>query len=303
MRDTLGQILHDLVTDHAALGRLRVFRENTRKVLEALKRGEIDHVDLTAWSFADSFFAFVVGICDFLPYAASTFPTPRKRHLVPIWLELCCAIHMALSEEPAFQGLTHLLQAGPILTRVKFNIGGCEVGFSHRNTYPRETAVCPDTVRKYFRATDPDALLKWFHGPDPGLVPSQTGLRQEPHLCLGLYLSRCVEAAISTAHRSESAAKRGGGQVKTFSDLDLSQCLLRDDSPTPSAIARGRELNERIEAALLSLGDRDRNLIINRCLCGMSYGEIAEELKLGRADTVRHGCWLALRRLEALVAM
>jgi hypothetical protein len=165
MRDTLGQILHDLVTDHAALARLRVYRENTRKVLEALKRGEIDHVDLTAWSFADSFFAFLVGICDFLPWAASTFPTPRKRHLVPIWLELCCAIHMALAEEPAFHGLTHLLQAGPILTRVKFNIGGCAGGFNSRNTYPRETVVCPDTVRKYFRTTNPEALLKWFHGP------------------------------------------------------------------------------------------------------------------------------------------
>lgn len=165
MRDTLGQILQDLLTDHAALGRLRVFRENTRRVLEALKRGEIDHVDLTAWSFADSFFAFLVGICDFLPWAASSFPTPRRRHLVPVWMELCCAIHMALAEEPAFSGLAHLLQAGPILTRVKFNIGGCAGGFNYRNTYPRKTAVCPDTVRKYFRSTDPDALLEWFHGP------------------------------------------------------------------------------------------------------------------------------------------
>jgi hypothetical protein len=129
-----------------------------------LQQGEADHVEQTGWSFADSFFAFLIGICDFLPWAASTYPTPRKRHLVPVWLELCCAIHMALSEEPAFSGLMHLLQAGPILTRAKFNLGGCEGGFNYRNTYPRQTVLCPDTVRKYLRDTDTVALVEWFHG-------------------------------------------------------------------------------------------------------------------------------------------
>lgn len=168
MRDSLGKIFHDLITDHAALGRLRVFEENPRKVGRALARGEIDCVEGTSWSFPDSFFAYLVGISEFLPWAASTFPTPRKRHLVPVWLELCCAIHMALSEEPSFRGLEHLLRAGPILTRVKFNLGGCEGGFNYRNTHPRKTVLCPDTVRKYFRSTNTDALLKWFHGPALG---------------------------------------------------------------------------------------------------------------------------------------
>jgi hypothetical protein len=165
MRETLGKILHDLLTDHSALGRLRVFEENPEKVRRALERGEVDDVDQTGWSFPDSFFAFLIGIYDFLPWAASSYPTPRKRHLVPVWLELCCAIHMALSEEPTFSGLMHLLQAGPILTRVKFNLGGCEGGFNYRNTYPRKTVLCPDTVRKYFRDTNTVDLLEWFHGP------------------------------------------------------------------------------------------------------------------------------------------
>jgi hypothetical protein len=80
-------------------------------------------------------------------------------------MELCCAIHMALAEEPAFRNLNHLLKAGPVLTRVKLNLGGCEGGFNYRNTYPRKTSMCPDTVRKYFRATDPEKLCEWFHGP------------------------------------------------------------------------------------------------------------------------------------------
>lgn len=165
MRDTIGKILHDLLTDHAALGRLRVFKEDPSRVARALKKGQLDYVDLSSWTFADSFFAFLVGITDFLPVAAQSFPTPRKRHLVPIWMELCCAIHMALAEEPAFLNLEHLLQAGPILTRVKFNLGGCEGGFNYRNQHARKTAVCPDTVRKYFRLVQPEDLLAWFHGP------------------------------------------------------------------------------------------------------------------------------------------
>jgi hypothetical protein len=165
MRDTLGKILHDLLTDHGALGRLRVFEENARKVCRAVERGEVDQVDMTAWTFADSFFAFFIGVCDFLPWASLSYPTPRKRHLVPVWLELCCAIHMALSEEPAFYRLERLLQAGPILTRVKFNLGGCEGGFNYRNSHRRKTVLCPDTVRKYFRDTNTTKLLEWFHGP------------------------------------------------------------------------------------------------------------------------------------------
>lgn len=165
MRESLDEILHDLVTDHAALGRLRVFEENFDNVLRALNQGDVDCVQGTAWSFPDLFFAFLLGPADFLPWAASSFPSPRKRHLVPIWLELCCAIHMAVSEEPAFRGLDRLLKAGPILTRVKFNLGGCEGGFNFRNSKPRETVLCPDTVRKYFRTTDTQRLLDWFHGP------------------------------------------------------------------------------------------------------------------------------------------
>lgn len=165
MREPIGQILSDLLRDHGALGRLRVFREDPRKVRRAIGKGGIDYVDLSRWTFADSFLAFLVGITDFLAFAAKSYPTPRKRHHVPIWLELCCGIHMALQEEPAFQNLDHLLQAGPILTRVKFNLGGCEGGFNRRNRYPRKTVVCPDTIRKYFRATDPAKLLGWFHGP------------------------------------------------------------------------------------------------------------------------------------------
>ena len=165
MRDTIDKVLHDLLTDHAALGRLRVFHENPGRVRRALQKGALDYVDLSHWTFADSFFAFLIGITDFLPEAARTFPTPRKRHLVPVWLELCCALHMALAEEPAFLNLFHLLPAGPILTRVKFNLGGCEGGFNYRHEKPRQTVLCPDTVRKYFRAVPPERLLQWFHGP------------------------------------------------------------------------------------------------------------------------------------------
>jgi hypothetical protein len=163
VRDTLDSIVRDLLTDHGALGRLRVFEENTSAVLHALRRGEIDCVDGSSWAFPDLFFAFLIGPAQFLSWAASTFPTPRKRHLVPVWLELCCAIHMALAEEPAFRGLEHLLQAGPLLTRVKLNLGGCAGGFNYRNTKPRRTVLCPDTVRKYFRTTKTDALLDWYH--------------------------------------------------------------------------------------------------------------------------------------------
>ena len=47
MRETLDKIFHDLLTDHGALGRLRVFKENPDRIRQALKRGDIDDVDQT----------------------------------------------------------------------------------------------------------------------------------------------------------------------------------------------------------------------------------------------------------------
>ena len=116
------------------------------------------------------------------------------------------------------------------------------------------------------------------------------------------YMVHCVRASISDAARRENAEKRGAGTVKGFGDFNLASCLFPADGPTPSAVVRGKEAEERIEEALCHLSSKDRHLIMYRCLYGMTFGEIAEKLGLGNQQTVRTALARARQRLEKKIA-
>lgn len=141
---------------------LIIYKENKPKVLHDLKDGRIDYVDLTHWDFMDRFFAFLLGK-DFFRWSQDTYPNPRKKNDIPIWFLLACAVQMKLHTETAFDNLPGILQSGSILTRVKFNVGLKGGGFNYKNKKPRQTAIDQDTLRKYYKDTDPFQLMGWYN--------------------------------------------------------------------------------------------------------------------------------------------
>lgn len=115
------------------------------------------------------------------------------------------------------------------------------------------------------------------------------------------WLARCVEREIVDSARTETRKKRGGGAVRRFSDCDsslLGSSIFGADATSPSAGVRLDELGERIEEALLQLPAYQRDLIVLRALCEMSYAEIAAELGISREETVRVAFSRALRQLK-----
>jgi hypothetical protein len=70
---------------------------------------------------------------------------------------------MKLHLQRAFHRLPGILRSGAILSRVGFNVGLKEGGFNHKNKKKREIPLHQDTVRKYFKDTDPARLLNWFN--------------------------------------------------------------------------------------------------------------------------------------------
>ena len=116
------------------------------------------------------------------------------------------------------------------------------------------------------------------------------------------YMVRCVRAAIVDACRKERARKRGDGSVKSFTEFKLVACIFPSGTPTPSAIISGKETEEQIEQALCNLSDKDRHLIMYRCLYGMTFGEISQKLGLGNQQTVRTALVRARRRLAQKIA-
>jgi RNA polymerase sigma factor (sigma-70 family) len=115
------------------------------------------------------------------------------------------------------------------------------------------------------------------------------------------WLARCVEREIVDTARTQTRQKRGGGAVRRLGDYDAS--LLRSsifgaDRDTPSQHMRAGELAEQIEEALLEMPAHERDLIVLRALCGMSYREVAAEFGLSREETLRVAYSRALRKLE-----
>lgn len=118
------------------------------------------------------------------------------------------------------------------------------------------------------------------------------------------WLARCVETTIIDRARHEQAKKRGGGKELTFTDGrvdELSSSIFTGGEPTPSAVARGREMEDRIERALLQMDERYREVIILSKLCGMSSAEVAEAMGIEQEGTARQICFRAVHRLKQML--
>jgi len=166
---------------------LIIYEENKPKVLHALKDGRIDYIALTKWEFIDRFFAFLVS-AGFFKWCGCTYPTPRKKKEVAAWFLYSCGIQMKLHTETAFDNLPGILQSGSILTRVKFNAGLKDGGFNYKNKKPRTTAADHDTVRKYYKDTDPDKLENWYNKDVVGWMRRHRGFDKEGIFILDMSL-------------------------------------------------------------------------------------------------------------------
>ncbi|MEI7615605.1 MAG: transposase [Actinomycetota bacterium] len=141
---------------------LCVFKNSKSKVIEALKKGNIDYVTDSKWSFSDEFFAFLLAI-KFFDFVEDTYPSPRARKSIPFWILIGLMLQLKLNLSSSFLSLPGILKSGAVLTRTSFNIGRIEGGFNKRNKSPRKEGeiVDHDTLRKYFKDTNATELSSW----------------------------------------------------------------------------------------------------------------------------------------------
>jgi hypothetical protein len=138
------------------------YEENKVKVLEKLRDGQVEYMDLSNWSYQDRFFAFLLGI-RFFEICGASYPSPRKKEEVPLWFLLCCAVLMRMHTTSVYSKIPGILKNGPILSRVKFNIGGREGGFNGKNRHERSCPVDFDSVRKLFKHTPAESQRIWYN--------------------------------------------------------------------------------------------------------------------------------------------
>lgn len=153
---------------------LVVFEENKPLVLRALGRGEFDYIEAASEYVETEFFRFI-GAKSFLHKLADTYPTPRQRADVPVWLYIASNLSMRLHGVDAFHAFPMVVRTGGMINAFASKLGqkalhpdtgevtlACP-GFNRKNQYDRETPCDQDFLRKMARDTDAQKLMSWFN--------------------------------------------------------------------------------------------------------------------------------------------
>ena len=162
--------------DEAALATpgAMLFECNEALVLEAFRRGEFDYVDaLGEVSEADFFRAITER--KILSKLAESYPSPRERHDVPLWVYLASNLSMRFHGEHHFHAFPYLVRSGGMIQAFGPAMGHkavhpetgdvslrCE-GFNEKNDYDRQTPCDQDYLRKMARDTEAHLLETWFN--------------------------------------------------------------------------------------------------------------------------------------------
>src|SRR6266851_62826 len=157
--------------------------ENDRKfVLEGLRHGEVDYVEHVSEAAEADLFRHLVSR-DVLTRLAETYPTPREKEEVPIWLYLASQISLKL-HDAAYNAFPYVLRSGGLITALGPNVGRKAVhpdtadvtlacaGFNDKNTNGRQTPCDQDFLRKFARDTNADRLHDWFNREVPRCLRS-----------------------------------------------------------------------------------------------------------------------------------
>jgi len=138
-----------------------LYTQNKDKVRKKLTAGDIDYGSLSEMRFVDKFFAFVFGT-DFFDFAGNTYPSPRAKKEVPPWFLLASVMAARMCGEESFLNIPHVLRNGTILKILGLNLGTVP-GFNNKNKKERIYPADQDTIRKFFKDTDPAGLIFWFN--------------------------------------------------------------------------------------------------------------------------------------------
>jgi len=153
---------------------LVVFEYDQNYVLECFRRGEFDFVDGVSEVAETEFFRYI-GAKKILGKLAETYPSPREKEEVPLWMYVASNLSMRLHGVHSFHAYPYVIRCGGML-----NAFGPEVarktkhpetgdvtlscnGFNDKNSYDRQTPCDQDYLRKLARATEPEQLHRWFN--------------------------------------------------------------------------------------------------------------------------------------------
>jgi len=167
-----------------------LFERNDAFVVEAFRRGEFDYLEGVGEVPEANFFRAIAGK-KILEKLAATYPSPLKKHDVPLWVYIASDISMRFHGEHHFAAYPYVVRTGGMLEAFGPQMGHkvthprtgdvtltC-AGFNDKNEYDRETPCDQDYLRKMARRTDAEELQSWFNRNVVGIFKQHHALDSE----------------------------------------------------------------------------------------------------------------------------
>jgi hypothetical protein len=167
-----------------------LFERNDAFVVEAFRRGDFDYLEGVGEVPEADFFRAIAGN-KMLEKIAATYPTPLKKHDVPLWVYISSDISMRFHGEHHYAAFPYVVRTGGMLEAFGPEMGHkvthpktgdvtlvC-AGFNDKNDYDRETPCDQDYLRKMARKTDAGDLQSWFNSDVVGIFKQHHALDSE----------------------------------------------------------------------------------------------------------------------------
>lgn len=167
-----------------------LFERNDALVLERFRRGEFDYVEGVGEVCEADFFRAITQK-KVLEKLADTYPSPCRKHDVPLWVYLASDISMRFHGVHHFHAFPYVVRSGGLVQAFGPRMGHkathpqtgdvslrCE-GFNHKNDYDRQTPCDQDYLRKMARRTDAGLLQSWFNRDVVGIFQQHHALDRE----------------------------------------------------------------------------------------------------------------------------
>lgn len=172
------------------------FQYDRSFVSDALRQGDIDYLEHVSEAAEADLFRRLIRR-QVIQRLAATYPTPRKKEEVPVWIYLSSELSLKLHGSQSYHAFPRILRCGGLIEALGPEMGGRRTlhpetgdvtlacpGFNDKNDYDRQTPCDQDFLRKFAHDTNTDRLHAWFNREVPRSLRS-LGLFDSEGLFIG----------------------------------------------------------------------------------------------------------------------
>jgi len=153
---------------------LRVIEHHPQRVLDALRRGEFDALEIVGEADERDFFERLFRE-KLLVRLAATMPGKPKKEEVPRWFVLAAQMSLKLHQENSYLAFERVIRCGGLLSALPPDLANKHIdpkthalvlacrGFNEKNDYVRTTPCHQDTLRKLGKRVPAQQWMDWYN--------------------------------------------------------------------------------------------------------------------------------------------